>query len=356
MDSRFPINYETDNQVHEEAAGTDTLWFHEDMAKVEARWNKYFPYQLLIVKAEHDPESGETTYFRVPKWQYTLPIPPQEMVMDMPIATQVKATLGGISETHGGAPFRTISLQGTTGITPKRGRAAGGTSADAYGEPARSALGILAGTVQAVQRTGEAAVATFAGTDFNAKPNMLDKNAPTGPGANQMPAGSTGYYQYQMLERFMEAYVQLKSKNQTLKNELGDTRKLRLALAVWKDNAVYLCSGVQLTKRKSATDPYLINFNLQLRAWARVELHWGGSPAGSPRALPTVRSPTAQASMPRPSTGCARRARYSRASRMRCVRPSWTPPTPWERCFGRPPSSSRRGWGWMRPSRTTPRW
>lgn len=250
-------DYPNDNAAPQMTADQLPLWEQADI--VESRWNKYYPYQLLVVKAVVSPD-GTVSYQRVPGFIYTLPISPQELSIDMPIATTVQATLGGIAEIHGGAPFRDITLSGTTGITPMRKKAQPGP--DATFVP-----GIFAGTADAITRTANAASAlTGVGNGSTAVHDPT-----TGPGPNQIAANSTGYYQYQLLERFIESYVALKSRNQTDKT-YGDTRLLRLALAVWKDDAVYLCAGVRLTKKKTATDPNLVNFTLQLKAWARVKL------------------------------------------------------------------------------------
>jgi hypothetical protein len=76
------------------------------------RWSEVWPYQLYIctVKDGHYYKAG----------CFTLPIPPQELDLDMPFAESALATLGGISEEHSGAPFRNIQLQGTTGVAPFR--------------------------------------------------------------------------------------------------------------------------------------------------------------------------------------------------------------------------------------------
>lgn len=247
---------------------TDKLWQQVDID--ERLWNQYLPYQLMYVKAVAGKD-GTTTYEIIPKYIFTLPISPQDLQMDLPIADVVQATLDGIAETHAGAPFRTISLTGTTGITPLRGRAGAGRLNDPSYQLLNS---IFAGTVQAVNRTQIALSNTINATNNTFTPNINDSR--TGNGANQMPEHSTGYYQYQLLERFLESYALMKSRNQVLNDLFNiDSKDLRLALAIWKDKAIYLCSEARLTKRKTAGDPNLINFTLILKAWARVQLSNG---------------------------------------------------------------------------------
>jgi hypothetical protein len=251
------------------------LWV--DLNIDEQLWNAYRPYQLLLVKVEGSGD--ELSYKPLLPYRFTLPISPQELQIDMPIMTNVQATLGGISETHGGAPFKNIVLTGTTGVLPLRSGAPTGRDSDAHNELLRAATAVFAGTTQAAVRTINSARQTLTGTiKF---PNLYEDPVPSGDGSDstKIPAKSTGYYQYLLLQKFLENYVQIKSKNQYNKSLDAHSRQIRLALAIWKEQSVYLCSGVQLGRRKSATDPHLVTFNLQLKAWARVKLDSAQSPA-----------------------------------------------------------------------------
>jgi hypothetical protein len=257
--------------------GTDTsskLWATLDID--EQLWNAYRPYQLLLVKVEGSGEN--VTYVPMLPYRFTLPIAPQEFQMDMPIMTNVQATLGGISETHGGAPFKNIVMTGTTGISPLRGTAPTGRTGDDQNELLRAAGAVFAGTAQAAIRTANSARQTFTGgVTFR----NLNDSVPSGDGSqsNKIPARSTGYYQYLLLQKFLESYVQIKSRNQFNKELNAHSRQIRLALAVWKEKSIYLVSGVQLSRRKTAMDPHLVTFTLQLKAWARVNLSNTVSPA-----------------------------------------------------------------------------
>lgn len=251
------------------------LW--SEQAIDENLWNQYLPYQLLLVKV--DNSGDKPSYSPLGAYRFTLPISPQEFSWSMPIATNVQATLTGIAETHGGAPFRDISLVGTTGITPLRGTAASGRSTDTGSAVGKTVAGIFAGTVDAATR-----VATSANQITNGAatfPNLNDSTPSEIDGPTSLPTRSTGYYQYLMLQRFIENYVEIKSQN-TFQQQLNvHAKDIRLAFAVYKESAAYLVSGVQLARRKSATtDPHLFNFTLNLKAWARVSLVGGQGPFG----------------------------------------------------------------------------
>lgn len=248
------------------------LWY--SAAIDENLWNQYLPYQLILVKVEGT--SDKPVYKPLGPYKFTLPISPQELQIDMPIATNVQATLGGIVETHGGAPFRNITLVGTTGIVPLKGRASSGRGDDGN-QLDKIKNSVFAGTSQALTRVATSKDVILNGT--SSSPNLNDPN-PVGDGtaSNKIPEHSTGYYQYLLLQQFLENYVEIKSKNRFLADLKVHSRDVRLALAIWKEKAVYLCSGVQLGRRKSATDPHLINFTLQLKAWARIDLNGAKAP------------------------------------------------------------------------------
>lgn len=218
------------------------------------RWNKSYPYQLLIMKKS---EFGNG-YF-APEWTFTLPIPPQDLTISTPFAINTTVSLGGIVEEHNGAPLRNISFSGTTGVIPLRGT---GENLKSF----NAAEGIFAGTIAAGQRVAS----SF--TNFTQRNTITDKSQPnlvpeeafdtSNPGNSD--AKATGYYQFRLLQRFLERYVSLK------KTQEG--RQYRLALAIWKDEAVYLVTPAQFDVRRSAASPWEYNYSLGFKAWRRVNL------------------------------------------------------------------------------------
>lgn len=249
-----------------------------------SRWNRLFPYQLLVLRAVADP-SGKTSYQAEPGWQYTFPIPPEGISISTPYAISVSATQGGIVEEHGGAPFRIISLRGTTGVLPGRGRAEQ-QATPGFG----TGFGIAGGTVAQLERTQSdlRSLASSIGVGPE-NPNLhlfrefeLTDEA-TGP--NAFVAKSTGYYQLRRLEYFLEAYVATKKK------KAG--RDLRLALAIWKKEAVYLVTPAAFDFSKSGEGGLEEPFNLQFKAWKRVRLDAAGFRPVLP--APVRRDPSALA-------------------------------------------------------------
>lgn len=212
------------------------------------RWNKSYPYQLLLL----DVQAGAGGYKTVAS--YTLPIPPQEQSISTPFAITTQVTLGGITEQHNGAPLRSITLSGTTGVWP-------GRSSLAPFQGPNLGQSVFAGTVQSVTSlvsnvTGAAAQVTPFQGQMGVEPNASFATD-TGAGVQ------TGYYQMRLMQQFLESYVTAKKTNAG--------RSLRLALAIWKDQAVYLVTPASFLQNRSGNSPWEYTYTLNFRAWKRID-------------------------------------------------------------------------------------
>jgi hypothetical protein len=217
----------------------DWVWIGDNIDGL--RWNQIFPYQLIMVRKQDGGYSS-------PEHEFTLPIPPQDLTISTPFAISSSVTMGGIVEEHNGAPTRMISFSGTTGVTPLRGSAMGLDQANAL-------RGIFAGTLRGLDRLVTSAK-TFIGKQ--------DSNSNLVPNNEDFLKG-TGYYQFRLLQRFLESYAYMKKQ--------PDNANLRLALAIWKDQAIYLVTPVQFDVRRSAQSPYEYQYSLSLKAWRRISLN-----------------------------------------------------------------------------------
>lgn len=215
------------------------------------RWNKSYPYQLLVLKANgggsYSVARAADTAGDLKSTTFTLPIPPQSMVLSTPFAIDLSVTLGGIVEQHNGAPLRTISFSGTTGVAPLRGT---GDIAQTNSLPASIAIGTI-------QAAGDFLTTASALTDNAATNNRL-----MGESFDELIG--TGYYQFRLLQDFLEAYVRAKKK--------AKHTDLRLAVAVWKDEAVYLVTPLSFDVQRDATQPWHYNYSLSFRAFRRIKL------------------------------------------------------------------------------------
>jgi hypothetical protein len=259
----------------------DTMWSQAVID--ETRWDKSFPYQLIFLKRVPGSVAG---YARDMSGVFTLPIPPEALTISTPFAISTTVTLGGIVEEHNAAPIRMITVQGTTGHLPIRGSPFSGGAI-----PQAVAGAIFAGIVQGVSATLNptakqatniiSTASQFAVNSgvFGVPDNIITDSDVTGEFSH-----ATGYYQFQLLKQFLEAYVNLK--------KTPDGRDYRLALAIWKDNDVYLVTPQMFELRRSAESPMEYRYSLAFKAWRRIsgdELDDGLSIP--PTILPAIKDP-----------------------------------------------------------------
>lgn len=245
------------------------------------RWNKLYPYRILVVrpksKNRNDPSGYEivssqnatdvaptvsksTDSFRVSfrpttnLWEFNLPITPQQMSISNQFAISNSATLGGIVEEKNGTKFKMISMSGTFGIWPFRG------NVDSKGADRPSSLQTLfGGSISAfsgLSRAISQVVSTATNTREQTSP---ETNAAFGSGF-----AGTGYAQALLLDQFLEQYSEL--------SKLAANSDWRLALDIPKQNQTYLVTPVIFTYSQDASSPNEYRFNLQLKAYRRVSL------------------------------------------------------------------------------------
>ena len=225
---------------------SDPFWFRPTIEPLN--WNKNFPYQLMVVKIGND---GAPIWDN--NWRYTLPVPPESLSINMPFASTIHATQGGVVEEHNGAPFRNISISGTTGILPIRGNAGEAKSLN----PAQS---IFAGTIRNASRFQTIA----SNLGFAKVKNTVTKSDLQG----QVGQGS-GYFQFHTLSQFLERYAVFK------KTAAG--RDYRLALMMWKDQHFYLVKPESFNLSRNAGSPYEYKYSMSFKAWKRVKFQ-GNAP------------------------------------------------------------------------------
>ncbi len=268
----YPISANTSGQSAAQLAAdqnqapsknTDPFWQYSEIQS--HRWNESWPFQLLVVQTDNRFGSGagtgafdltSTTYQIVSGWKFTLPIPPTDLRKTMPFAIELSVLSNGIVEEHNGAPLKMISFSGTTGVSPLRPRTEQATSFTNFET-------IFAGTVLAADQTAGLAESLTGNTP---RPNLVPA-ADYGDGTNL--GKSTGYYQMQLLERFLESYAAIKKTKAGL--------NYRLALAMWKDNAVYLVTPVVFNITRTASQALSYAYDLQFKAFKRVEVNGGSA-------------------------------------------------------------------------------
>lgn len=232
------------------------------------RWNKLYPYQLMIVKST---DRGFEPLG--PDWTFTLPIPPQNVSKDMLPTFTSMATEGGIHENRSAPKFKMITMSGTLGVLPSRG---GGPQQTTAG--ISSLFGVFGGTIQAANNV-VGAVESLKSAATNSPINNPNVHQDEEFSSNGIPlvAKGTGYYQFRRLERFYEKALNLLSKK--------EGRNLRFALCMWKDQSVYLVTPATFTITKAANSPLEHLYNLSFKAYRRITLQMGDFSTVLPKPL-----------------------------------------------------------------------
>ncbi|CAB4127343.1 hypothetical protein UFOVP75_149 [uncultured Caudovirales phage] len=245
------------------ALATDSNWVFTNAKITATNWNQKFPYQLMVL--EFDPKSK--TYAKRSEWMFTLPIPPEAYSISMPFSIGVKATLGGISEEHNGSVFRNISLQGSFGVLPNGKTAQTGLPSASVTN--RFTLGIIGGTINSISQSAQA----FSQVIGAPSPN-ISADSDFANGDLHQDGRGTGYFQFRLLQQFLEAYAAVKKRS--------EGKYMRLAFATWKDEAVYIVTPVSFDVTRRATDALGYSYSIQLKAWKRVQLTTDNSGALPP--------------------------------------------------------------------------
>lgn len=237
-------------------------------------WNKLVPYRLLVIdtakgnqvvgggnpsEVKYAVVNGATLDFFSfgPSWEFRLPITPQQLSITDTYSINTSATLRGILEEHSGVRFKNIAIQGTFGVWP--GRPA---IVDPPGTP--SVLqSVFGGTIEAAQN-----VATQFQSVINAATtgSLASKPVTITPGSPKDSENgySTGYFQTLMLTQFLEQYAEAKR----------DPTKAswRLVFDIIKQNQSFVVTPVAFSWNENVNRPMEINYNLQFKAWRRIDL------------------------------------------------------------------------------------
>ena len=227
-------------------------------------WNKYYPFQIMILQENTSPANiSATTFLSSEGSDYgysvyqscilTLPIPPESLSVSTPFASTTQVTLNGIVEEHAGAPIRIISLSGSTGMVPGK----------------ESALATVSGAVNQLGNTIFAGTVTQAASgSLGVAPNLslstITYNDNELASDTNFNSTRIGYTHFRLLEYLLDMYATL--KNSSTQN----ASKFRLAFSMWKDEALYLVTPVNFEKRRTAASPMEYQYDIRLKAWKRI--------------------------------------------------------------------------------------
>lgn len=242
------------------------------------RWNQLFPYRLLVVdvsnqnrlvgnystnstvKLVQGQQQGSATLIFEPigyNWVFNLPITPQQLNIVDQYAINTTATLRGILEEHNGIKFKLINASGTMGVWTYRE-----SVTKPPGSPSilQSVFGgtltAVTGLIQQVATT----VRTFTTNSPANKPNTIGPNDP----GSQFGPTSSGYYQAMYFQQFLEQYAEAKKD--------PANSGWRLVFDMPKQNQSFVVTPMQFTWQQSVQKPLEIMYQLQFKAWRRIDL------------------------------------------------------------------------------------
>jgi hypothetical protein len=173
-----------------------------------------------------------------------LDIPPQSLQFSNPFAINVSATNGGILEEHNGIVFRNITISGNTGVYVKRG-----SQISAEKSTANKILTSLF----------PSALNAFGALSDQLKKFNGDKPVSVISGDNDDMAVNGGAASFWRLHNFFIAYAELKKRKVN--------QNVRLVFGCPKDGIEYVCTPLSFDWKRSATDPLIYNYSIQLKAW-----------------------------------------------------------------------------------------
>lgn len=234
-------------------------------------WNKSFPYKFVILKKGSQNQWQKASDSEALLAAHTFPINPESLQISSPFSSTTQATLNGVVEEHNGIVFRTITIRGSTGVLPLKNAG----SKENPGISGQALGGIFAGTIQSLNNTAT----LLKGVQV---PNVI----PEADFQQDSVFKGTGYYQWHMLEKWMEAYSEFKRRK--------GNENFAMGLEIAKDQAVWICTPIQFDLVRSAQSPLEYTYNIVLRAWRRVTVTVAPD-HGS--ALPPARDPSAVASI-----------------------------------------------------------
>lgn len=237
-------------------------------------WNKLVPYRLLVVDTlngnqvvnggspspiQIEPLGNGTLSFTAMSnsWEFSLPITPQQLSITDSYAINTSATMRGVLEEHSGVRFKNISIQGTFGVWP--GRPA---IVQPPGTP-NLLQSVFGGTIAAAQNVATqftSIINTITTGSAASKPVTVSPGDPT----DSENGLGTGYYQTLMFTQFLEQYAEAKRN--------PANAGWRLVFDIPKQNQSFVVTPVGFNWNENANRPMEINYNLQMKAWRRINL------------------------------------------------------------------------------------
>lgn len=276
LESASPVGGSSTNVDYPGRTGFSASSFFQPTQIKGDRWNQLFPYRLLVVDVnngnsvvstagvaqtvETNAAAGQARILFQSlgnRWEYQLPITPQQLQISTAFASSVTSTLRGIVEEHNGVKFKMINCSGTFGVWSFKP-----TKAAIPGSP-NSLQTLFAGTLQGIEDTLDqvsGAIRSITSNHPAAKPTVVKPEQNTDAGGY----AGTGYAQALLLDQFLEQYAEAKKNPKNA--------GWRLVFDVPKQNRAFFVTPVQFNWAQSVENPNEIRYQFQLKAWRKVDL------------------------------------------------------------------------------------
>jgi len=238
-----------------------------------ARWDKLFPYRLLvfdvasgnIVGGNSGPsqiavsqnETGTTISFEPlgSQWVFRLPITPQQLSISDQFSINTSATLRGVLEEHNGVKFKMIQASGTMGVWPYR------SSVTTPPSSPTMLQSLFGGTLENVTNVAQQFSQVINTATSGHPANKPKTNAPE---LTEAGPTSTGYYHALALQQFLEQYAEAKKDPKNA--------SWRLVFDIPKQNQSFVVTPQIFVWNQNHNKPNHINYSFTLKAWRRIKL------------------------------------------------------------------------------------
>jgi hypothetical protein len=249
--------------------------------KIDAkRWDQAYDYRLLVVdeknriindKGRPGGGGGVYAFYRpgtspaivagaLSRWEFALPISPQNLSISTMFAVTNTPTAKGIIEEHGGVRYKIINVRASTGVWRDR---------PSLDEPEKAEPGlaeaalrsVFANTIDAANRLAQTAsqLAKVASGQHPRSAAAIQYELEKGA------LRTTGYYKALQLEQFLEQYAIAKKDPKN--------RGWRLVFDMPKLNQSYVVTPQAFSLEKTSERALEHTVSFQLKAWKRVDLN-----------------------------------------------------------------------------------
>lgn len=219
--------------------------------KVESQnWYSAKPYGFKMTTRD----GGTFTMF--------LPINPSNLNITTPFATNIVTTLYGTIEEHSDVRYFDISIEGTTGISPKFVEPGAGQDSSVIYSQLRKSGRSTTPIASSISAGGFfAKTLGLANQIKNKAADLLDGGVKPKTGINN---NDSGYVAFHNLYRFL---LQYKKDASGSSGSVTNRQTHPLTFFNYKDNNQYDVIVRGFTMRRSADNPMLYNYSIQLRGY-----------------------------------------------------------------------------------------